>query len=173
MATGERESVNCAPSGLDPSIDELFDRYYPVLIAWCRRRVDPRLGDPEDFVHQAYLRCRQSWTPGRRSKIRPAAYLFRAVRSVVIDGFRSFARRTGQAVCLDASVPDRRASPPWETSFILDAVASLGGRPGQVCRALLQGQTPDEARRELGLSPNSFAVYLSRARAQLRKSLGS
>ena len=64
----------------DCALDEFFARHYDEMVAWCRRRVSVRLGEPEEFVHEAYLRCARRWNATRRSVLRPAAYLRRATR---------------------------------------------------------------------------------------------
>ena len=40
--------------------DKTFARCYHSLVEWCKLRVPKDMGDPEDFVHMAYLECRQA-----------------------------------------------------------------------------------------------------------------
>jgi hypothetical protein len=60
-------------------MDLPFARSYPDLVSWCRQHASSRLGDREEFVHQAYQRCRQRWSQARKSTDREAAYFYCAL----------------------------------------------------------------------------------------------
>jgi RNA polymerase sigma factor (sigma-70 family) len=155
-----------------PKLDDLFHRHYDALVAWCRRRVRPHVGEPEDFVHLAYLRCRRSWNEEHRSLHNEAAYLYRALRWVVLDALRRHARRA----CREAPLVDPSAAPDntgtWPPRLVAEALDALPPRQQQVCRAILAGKRLEVVRGELRLSPAALAVNLCRARATLCERLG-
>lgn len=151
-------------------LDDVFRRHYHDLVDWCRRRVHQHLGDPEDFVHMAYLRCSRHWSAERNSNVNEAAYLYRALRWVIIDASRSWQRQRTRKW-----LPLRRESGlPWIALHKLvaqEAVMSLKGRQLQVCLALLAGKGHAQIRRELNLTSGALSVYLCRAKASLCKFL--
>jgi len=147
-------------------LDDVFGRHYHDLVDWCRRRVHRHLGDPEDFVHLAYIRCSRHWSAERNSNVNEAAYLYRALRWVIIDASRSWQRQRNRRW-----LPLRREGGiPWIALHKLvaqEAVTSLKGKQLQVCTALLAGKGHAQIRRELNLTSGALAVYLCRARARL------
>jgi len=152
-------------------LNEVFNRHYQDLVAWCRGHVQHELGDPEEFVHTAYLRCRQCWSPQRKSARNEAAYLYRALRWVVVDALR----RHGRQKCRTWVLPAPNTGTRWmvlHTLIAREAVSSLKGRQLQVCLALLAGKSDDQIRNELDLSRRALAVYICRARANLCRTLG-
>lgn len=153
-------------------LDEIFDRYYRQLIAWCRSRVRHIPGDPEDFVHSAYLRCRRTWSDERRSQIDDRAYLFRALRWVILDAVRRNVReraRTWQGGSRTVPV----AGHALNRLLAEEAILLLKGRQLQVCLALLTGMSRAEIGKRFNLSPGALAVYICRARTTLSRLLES
>lgn len=147
------------------AFDDLFSRHYPRLIAWCRRHVGRHLGEPEDFVHQAYLRCRRHWSAELRSPRHELAYLYRALRWTVSDAHRRALHQRNLT-----RVRDKTMSHPSTAIGELiarEAVQALPSRQRDVCLGLLAGKTLALVRAELGLSAGALAVHLSRARAKL------
>lgn len=147
-------------------LNDVFERHYPELVSWARSRVRNHLGDPEDFVHLAYLRCSRRWSADARSKHHEAAYLFRALRWVVLDALRREVRERSR------QWPVARRDNGFPGCSIRELVAreavmSLQGRQLEVCLALLSGQSVDDIRRDLDLSAGAVAVHLSRAKAAL------
>ncbi len=150
---------------IDP-LNEIFDRYYQDLIRWCRSRVRQELGDPEDIVHSAYLRCRRRWSAAYKSNGNEAAYLYQALRWVILDAVRKHIRERSRM----RLIPRRGNEPLWEILHKLvaqEAVASLRGRQSQVCLAFLAGKSNAQICRELHLSAGAVAVHACRARATL------
>jgi DNA-directed RNA polymerase specialized sigma24 family protein len=158
-------------TGGPPLMDPIFERLYPALLAWCRRHVRREFGEPEDFVHQAYLRCRQRWSPARKSVAYEAAYFYRALRWVVADVIRRELRRCGPALADSLACPCIPDSPLREL-IAREALDRLPRRQRAVCLGLLQGKREDQLCAELRVSAPVLAVYLWRARRRLRQTLG-
>jgi RNA polymerase sigma factor (sigma-70 family) len=146
--------------------DEMFSRHYDALIAWCRKHTWRALGEPEDFVHAAYLRCRAHWSEAQHPAGRERAYLYRALRWVLIDALRKRRHqpRGGEAAELTAA---EFGSSPLRQLVVKEAVARLSGHPGQVFRRLLAGQDEATIRQEMQLSLGALAVCRSRAKRAL------
>jgi len=152
-------------------LDEVFCRHYDKMVAWCRSRVAADMEDPEDLVHSAYLRCSRCWSAELSSKGREAAYLYRALRWVLLDSLRARCRQKNR----NCQGPRRRDKMPWIVLHQLvaqEALMSLGGRQLQVCSALLEGKSEKQIRGELQLTRGALAVYICRARARLSQVLG-
>ncbi len=157
--------------GTSARLDELFAEHYEDLLAWCRRRFRRELGEPADLVHAAYLRCRRSWCDARRSKEHEAAYLYQALRWVVIDALRR--RQTRKLLESLLLAPSLTASDdPLRALVAREAVDRLSGRLRQVCLAVLAGKSTDQIAQELGISSGALAVCLTRLRDRLEELLG-
>jgi RNA polymerase sigma-70 factor (ECF subfamily) len=151
-----------------PSLDFLFCEYYPTLIHFCRRRLAGRAHEAEDIVQNAFLRCWRSWKSNQVKPQSPAAYFYRAVRSEIIDHFRSERRRIQrerQASSL------RQASAPWERLVGQEALAALPDRMQSLCKMLLRETASGRMANELGLSQGALQVHKSRTLAKLRAAL--
>lgn len=148
-----------------PSFDALFADCYARLLAWCRAHAPRSLGEPEDFVHQTYLRCRRRWSADRASVGHGGAYLFRALRWVVADAARRAGRRprTTALTFATAAVDER----PDRTLAARETLAALTPAELAVCRAHLDGDGGVRGR-----SAAAVAVHLCRARSKLRRHLG-
>jgi RNA polymerase sigma factor (sigma-70 family) len=152
------------------TLNEVFDRHYVSLVAWCRKRVRRELGEPEELVHLAYVRCSRRWQAGSRSRHCEVAYLFRALRWVLCDLLRDRARRSALRL-MNNQRELRRECSPLRWLVVKEAVLQLAGRERQICAALLAGKTLSEIEREMGLTRAALAVGLSRAKARLTRSL--
>jgi RNA polymerase sigma factor (sigma-70 family) len=150
--------------------DGLFTRTYSDLLRWCRRHVHRSLGDPEDFVHQAYLRCRRCWSPQRQSLGHARAYFYRALHWVVADevrrgtGPRRFHRLTEDARA-------RTKESPVHALAAGEALSVLSPTERAVCSGFLKGQTAQQVQTDLQLSEAALAVHLCRARRKMREFL--
>lgn len=149
------------------SRDELFAKYYGFMLAWCRRHASRGLGEPEDIVHTAYLRCHAGGR-NRSPKVRfPAAYLLQLLRWVVLDELRSRLRR--RTVC--GVVDPHRRHPlrnlPLEEQIAGEALTALRGMPRRICLELLSGKDKRRVIADLRLSANAYAVHLCRAKATI------
>jgi RNA polymerase sigma factor (sigma-70 family) len=149
------------------SLNAAFDRHYASMVAWCRRRIRPDLGDPEEFVHQAYLRCRNRWKENLRSRHTDAKFLFQSLRWVVLDSLRSHRRRKArEAAQTPRPISDGRWAPARKL-MAQEAVLSLSRRQRQVCLGILCGKSRQQIARELSLPDTAVAVHLSRAKGAL------
>jgi RNA polymerase sigma factor (sigma-70 family) len=156
----------------ESAVDPIFERNYPFLLAWCRRHARRDLGDPEDFVHQAYLLCRRRWRRSRQSAGHEAAYFYRAVRWVVADASRRAQRRQRLGERVRPQPVQSVADVPVRELIAQEALARLTGKQRDVCLGLLGGQREPQLRSALRLTPATLAVHLCRARRKLRQHLG-
>jgi len=148
------------------TLNDLFLQCYPALIAWAKRHVPAYVGEPEDLVHLAYIRCCKRWVSGRGCQGREPAYLFRALRWVAMDAWRRHSRRNRGLREAFWQRADSAHQPLGRLVFE-EALASLTGRQHQVCRRLMAGKTETQICRELNLSRGALAVYVYRAKHHL------
>lgn len=150
--------------------DELFRREYPDLAKWCRRRIQIRGMEPEDLLHDAYLRCRSRWQSGRQSIHHPGAYLRRALRWQLLDSLRAITRRVRhERAAAEQWTGCRAADDPRAAPLIRESIEQLTGRARQVCQLALTGESPRGIEVALRLSRGAVQVHLSRARRSLRE----
>lgn len=162
-------------------LDALFQQLYRDLIAWCVRHSSKQWGDPEDFVHQAYCKCRKHWSAGCSTPGREAAYVYRALRWVLLDAARQHQRRR-RFMAVSADAADRRAerSASVVSAHAVSAQAvsaeeafrSLTPRERAICRGYLLGHSQRRVCFELGLSLGALGAHLSRARHKLLREFG-
>lgn len=148
--------------------DQLFLRYYDLLIATTRRRLPPGLGEAEDFVHLAYLRCRKNWSAERQSLRSSIAYFARAVRWSLID-----AVRRAQRHCRNhreyARVAPQWSIPQTARLQLGEALKTLSSRQRDLGLALIAGKTTTEIQAELNLSKSACAVGICRLRRSIER----
>lgn len=155
----------CSSDFPAPELDRLFLRNYDRLLAFSRKNCR-RLGDAEEFVHEAYLRSRRRWSAVRTSEARPEAYLFRALRWALADALRRKRRET----VLDPTELETRLRSRAEAAFAFDTEIATADR--DLFRSMLAGRTKDELCRELHVSPGALAVRIHRAKKKLEAMLG-
>jgi RNA polymerase sigma factor (sigma-70 family) len=151
------------------AMNPLFQRYYADLLKWCRRHCPRAWGEPEDFVHDAYLRCRRNWR-AENATAREAAYFYRALRWVVADAVRKSRRRHAG----DAQLAAVAAGPSFTTAApaMQEALQLLTPREQAICAGRLRGESEQETCARLGLSRIAHATHLSRARHKLCDNFG-
>ncbi|UOR02115.1 sigma-70 family RNA polymerase sigma factor [Leucobacter allii] len=133
------------------------------------RNLAPSLS-ADDLVAEAYLRILELVTDGRgpHGAFRP--YLYRVIRSIAADTYRSPEDSSDE---LDA-IPDLTDAVPWEErSFDRDAAARAFGTLNERWQAVLwytevEGMPPREVAKLLGISPNSVSALAVRAREGLQ-----
>lgn len=146
--------------------EELLER----VRAFAARRL-PGDADPEDVVQEAALRLVQQ---GSRVSD-PGAWLWRAVRNLVADFYRS---RRGRTEPLEKA--GELTAPPADSDEAFHSLARclgplLVGLSGQDRAVLeqveLQGLPQAELARRLGLAPSTVKSRAQRARRRLREAL--
>jgi RNA polymerase sigma factor (sigma-70 family) len=154
---------------MTPSIafDRSFALHYETLIHWAKRVVPHGLGEPEDFVHLAYLRCRQTWRPVRKSACCEAAYFRRSIRWLVLDAVRQRQRRALHSRRYAEISPQFATTSDWPASFVEEVMTRMPRRQREIGRALVGGKSLGEIQREMGLSPKALTVGVSRFRRLL------
>lgn len=154
-------------------LDALFRQLYRDLIAWCVRHSSKQWGDPEDFVHQAYCRCRKHWSVGCSTPGHEAAYVYRALRWVLLDAARQHQRRRRQLTAFSIYAVHRGAGPAAGAALAAeDALQRLTPRERAICRGYLLGHSQGRVCCELGLSRGALGAHLSRARHKLLREFG-
>ena len=155
-----------------PTLDMVFQQHYGDLLAWCRKRVDPRIAEPEDLVHLTYLRCLKSWRCDRGSGHYPAAYVLQSMRWVLLDELRRHTRRNRQSWG-HVSNPAYRAKSDLGGELVCrETISRLPESQREVCEAIMEGKSDHQICRELGLQRPALAVRLSRAKKELERRLG-
>jgi len=152
-------------------MDTFFAGSYADLLAWCRRHVRPELGDPEDFVHQAYLRCRQRWSPTHRSAQHGSAYYYRALRWVVADVIRRQQRHPGTTAPAELLPLPGTTEVPVRELIAREALEILTEKERAICSGFLQGRPEKQIRSELKLSAQTLSVHVCRAQRKMRRFL--
>lgn len=150
--------------------DAVFSEQYAGLVSRTDRILPPGLGDAEEFVHQAYLRCRQSWSSDASSSYDRGAYFIRSIRWLVTDALR---RRRRETELLRIAAPTRpqSAAKDFSRAEVGDALEAMPRRQRELGNALLAGKTAEEIERQFGLSNAARAVGMSRLRKEWTKRL--
>jgi RNA polymerase sigma factor (sigma-70 family) len=155
----------------DSAFDAAFAQSYAHLVAYSRSRAG-RFEDAEDFVHLAYLKCRNAWRRERVSQRAGIAFFCRAIRWVILDVERSRSRRDIRERQRGPSSSSERRSSLLDHLAAAEAIHALTGRSRDVCVAILAGKNYATIQRELGMSAGALAVSMSRARAELNERFG-
>lgn len=133
------------------------------------RSLAPSL-DADDLVSEAYLRIFELVRAGRGPTGAFRPYLYRVIRSVSADRFRSGEQSTVEL----HDVPELHETAPWEdNAFDLNAVTEAFSSLTPRWQAALwytevEGLPPREAAVFLGLSANSTSALAARARDALK-----
>lgn len=154
-------------------MDTFFEGNYADLLSWCRRHVRPQLGDPEDFVHLAYLRCRQHWSSAQRSVHHGPAYFYRALRWVVADVIRGQQRQPRTTVRMETVPLHAIADIPIRELMARETMDVLTEKERAICLGFLQGRPEKQIRSDLKLSARTLAVHVCRAQSKMRRYLES
>ena len=114
----------------NPALDELFARHRARLLAIVIRRIDPTLVrriDPEDVVHESFLRAREKWewfdTRGR-AVMSESSWLYKLTRDCLIEMWR---KHSGPARDLRREM----AIPDASSMAIFGGLIDSGTRPSQ------------------------------------------
>lgn len=143
--------------------DRVFTEQYDRLVARTHRLLPRGLGDAEEYVHLAYVRCRSTWSTHRNSSHDQAAYFLRSIRWLVVDALR---RRRRESALLHgaAETRPRTTSADFARTDALDELQCLPRRQRQLGKALLAGKSAEQIERRFGLSKAARAVGVSRLR---------
>lgn len=153
------------------SFDHVFFAQYDNLVARAGRMLPHGLGDAEDYVHLAYLRCRASWSSEQCSSRNQGAYFLRSIRWLVLDALR---RRRREAALMEqaAAIRPQTAATDFSPAVALEAFKAMSRRQRELGEALLAGKTAAEIEQQLGISKAAYAVGLSRLRKAWMKRSG-
>ena len=147
---------------------ELWERHHRAGLV-AARNIAPGL-DADDLVAEAYAKILELLADGRgpRGAFRP--YLYRVIRSLAADAFRSPEETSGEL----EEIPDLTEAGPWEDSAFdrnaaAQAFASLDERwQTALWYSEVEGMPPREVARIMGMSANGVSALLVRARDGLR-----
>lgn len=147
---------------------ELWERHRRAGLV-AARNLAPRFS-ADDLVSEAYLRIFELTRDGRgpRGAFRP--YLYQVIRSIAADWWRSPEHAND---ALD-EIPDLTEAGPWEDgAFDRNAAAQAFATLNERWQAVLwytevEGMTPREAAKLLGISANGVSALAARAREALQ-----
>jgi RNA polymerase sigma-70 factor (ECF subfamily) len=158
------------------------DAFWPLVQQYDRglRALAYRLvGDRDlmdDVLQEAYLKAFRA-LPSLRGREALGSWLYRIVYNASMDQLRR--RRKAMQVPLENAPdrPDPSPDPGEVASARRDLAAALGALPPQMRAAVLlvdaEGLSYEEAGAIIGVPPGTVASRLSRARAVLRRTLGT
>ena len=171
------------------ALGKLFADHRKRLLAWLRQRIDPALArrlDPEEVLNKAYLRAVQRWPDFPQSGLAPVAWLFRVVRDCLYDEYdlhtsqgRDFHKEELLPDSSSAQIDMGLASPVTPPSVaarrneqlrrLEETLNLLAPDDRAVLRLLrLEGVSPAEAARRLGISERALRVRHCRALKRLK-----
>lgn len=181
-ATANAEDDPLAPlmaamrDGSESALGELMELCWPELVRYAARQ----LGEVEtgrDIVQEAFIqvwRRRRAWKPRASAR----AYLYRIVRSLVIDQRRRQGVRRRWAAVQQLSPQAGPATPAEELDATIlaeafeAAVASLPDRRRDVFELVfLQGLSHAEAAEAMGISAQTVANQMSAALRTIRSAV--
>jgi len=166
--------VEALRRGNAEALQSLMDQYRDSLLHFARQN-SSGVAEAEDLVQEAFMRI---WA--QRERLRPngsvKALLFTTVRSLALDEYRRWKRRTRWDVGLMGYAPPR--SPLEEllgselSRLADDAILSLPPRRRAIFQLVRKkGLSYRETADTLGVSPQTVANSMSSALADLRASL--
>ena len=158
-------------------IQQLFVRYQAVILAYVLS-IEPNLADAQDIVQETFL------TVSRKADTFTAGTNFPAWACTVAryQALSHHRRRARQACLLDDDVMDMLTAdssvdaPVWEEEITVlkGCLLKLAPRARELIWARYHRQAmPEDIAEEIGWTPNSVRVALSRARTALRNCLES
>lgn len=166
--------VEALRGGNAEALQTLMDTHRESLMHFARQN-SSGVADAEDLVQEAFMRV---WA--QREQLRPdgsiKALLFATVRSLALDEYRRWKRRTRWDMGLVGYVPPRSPLDDLLGSELLrladDAIHSLPPRRRAIFQMVRKkGLSYREAADTLGVSPQTVANSMSSALADLRASL--
>lgn len=153
--------------------DELFDRHYPDVLAYARRRLDADAAD--DAAIDTFV---TAWRRLDELSGDPLLWLYGLARGSVSNHRRRLRRiaQVEERVRLfgpRGDQPDLSSRVVWEDSFAA-AFAQLSDKDREILRlAAWEGLSASDGARVLGCSPVAYKVRLHRARQRLRRFLAA
>ncbi len=181
-ATANAEDDPLAPlmaamrGGSESALGELMELCWPELVRYAARQVGEVEGG-RDIVQEAFIqiwRRRRAWKPRASAR----AYLYRIVRSLVIDQRRKQGVRRRWAAAQQLSPQAGPATPAEELDATIlaevfeAAVASLPERRRDVFELVfLRGLSHGEAAEAMGISAQTVANQMSAALRTIRSAV--
>jgi RNA polymerase sigma-70 factor (ECF subfamily) len=151
--------------------EALFERMYPRMLAYARRRVDSD-DDARDAVSETFTRMVQSLDRLNATNVSPEAWCFGILHHVVVDQQRSaYRRRRPLPVEASASAPEplERVVLDIDHQGIRAAFARLAPHDRDVLELrVVAGLTADEVAEVLSMRPGAVRMAQSRALERLR-----
>lgn len=157
----------------DWDFSRLVEEYFSRAVRFCARMLG-NVSDGEEVAQQAFVslyeKGRKPWEKGD-----PLPYLFRVLRNACIDHVRR--RRTRSA---DGSLEEAQAAPDLsraEEDEVREAVLAAVGNLEDAQREVVllrffEGLSLKETADAVGKSVGATAMLLSRAKANLKETLG-
>lgn len=151
--------------------EALFDKMYPRMMAYARRRVDSA-DDARDAVSETFTRMVQSLDRLDATNVSPEAWSFGILHHVVVDHQRSsYRRRRPLPVEPPSSAPEPtdRVVLDIDHQGIRTAFSRLTARDRDLLELrVVAGLTADEVAVVLSMKPGAVRMAQARALARLR-----
>ena len=161
---------------MTPTFDELFSEHHEKVLR-SAYRVTGNMQDAEDVLQSVFLRLMNNPEQATKSE-NPAGYLCRAAINAGIDMLRSKHRAPTEllieeTVTSDLGAADQAVRQSELKRHLREAMLSLEERTAEVfALRFLEDFSNAEIGVILGMSPNSVAVTVHRARERLQQIIG-
>lgn len=167
----EAELLAAARHGDQDALGVLFNRHAPGARRFAAS-LSSRI-DPDDVVAEAFYLVIRSMRSGGGPRENFGSYLFTAVRRQALNQSIKGAREQAQGEEVLTRSADETVSPLDDGAAVNDVVRRAIGRLPERWRLVLwksvvEGATPEEIAKELGLKPNTVTSLSYRAREGFR-----
>ncbi len=162
---------------LESTLLATFRATLPDLYAFVARRVGGERALAEDLVQETWLRAVDTWRK-RGAPREPIAWLKTTARHLLLNHLRTQSRRPTVALDRDPLAGDPTgAANVWssdDAARVQWGLARLGSGDAELIEAFhLEGHSTRELAQQRGLSERAIEGRLHRARAKLRRLLGT
>ena len=156
----------------DWDFSRLVEEHFARAVRFCARMLG-NVTDGEEVAQQAFVHLlekgRKPWEQGD-----PLPFLYRVLRNACIDHVRRGKTRKADGALEQVTAPDLRSADEGEVrEALLAAVTALEtGQREAILLRFYEGLSLAEAAKALGKSVGATAMLLSRAKANLKETLG-
>ncbi len=136
---------------------QLFEEHRPKLlamVAWRSSRALAGRRDPEDLLHQAYLKAQERWDDFRASGMTAYAWLYRLVRDCLLDDYDRQTTR-GRSVRREVAWPERSSE-----QMVLGLVGNLTNPSDALARKEFLERVQQRVQQTLDLLAPEFREVL-------------
>lgn len=144
---------------------EIFERYYPVIVGYIRRRIDDP-AESEDLAQDVFIKAINGLSRFKPANASYKTYLIRIAHHELLNRYR---HRAAEQRFWEVWKPDAAIDRLEERDAIERAVSRLSPAEQAVLRAFYVEDKPvAQIARQLGKTENAVKLALSRSRKHLR-----